>query len=239
MAFLQKTLCPLLLLCVLSITGTYAGEMLDFSNATVYASKIDAKELQKVILVLQEEIQKRSGILIKSSRKIVPSSPRIILTLDKTGRALPGSYSLALEQLESISQEGYKIALLPSENKVIIQAKTKRGALYGVGRLLRNMEIRAGKILIPESITLSSSPRYEIRGHQLGYRPKTNSYDAWSVAQFDQYIRELAIFGANSIEIMPPRTDDDFTSKHMQIPAIDMVREQSKICDECAKAPDP
>ena len=86
-----------------------------------------------------------------------------------------------------------------AENKVIIQAKTKRGALYGVGKLLRNMEIRTGEILVPSTIDIASSPRYEIRGHQLGYRPKTNSYDAWSVAQFDQYIRELAIFGANSI----------------------------------------
>ncbi len=61
---------------------------------------------------------------------------------------------------------------------------------------------------------------------------KTNAYDAWSVAQFNQYIRDLALFGANSIEIMPPRTDDDFTSKHMKLPAIEMIAEQSRICDE-------
>lgn len=54
MIFFRKSLCPLLLLCVLSITGTYASEVLDFSNATVYASKTDTKELQKVVLVLRE-----------------------------------------------------------------------------------------------------------------------------------------------------------------------------------------
>ena len=37
-----------------------------------------------------------------------------------------------------------------------------------------------------------------MRGHQLGYRPKTNAYDAWSVPMWEQYIRELAIFGTNS-----------------------------------------
>src|SRR5690606_6054828 len=59
----------------------------------------------------------------------------------------------------------------------------------------------------------------------------TNAYDAWSPEQYDSYIRDLAIFGANSIEIMPPRTDDAFTSVHMKLPANDMMVEQSKICD--------
>ena len=65
---------------------------------------------------------------------------------------------------------------------------------------------------------------------QLGYRPKTNAYDAWTVAQYDRYIRDLALFGANSIEIMPPRTDDDAVSENMKLPAIQMIVEQSKIC---------
>jgi hypothetical protein len=49
---------------------------------------------------------------------------------------------------------------------------------------------------------------------------------------FEQYIRELALFGANSIEIVPPRTDDDFTSRHMQLPAIEMIAKQSRIADQ-------
>lgn len=219
-----------LLMLVLPIS-TYALEMLDFSEATVYTTKKDAKQLQKAIQVLQEEIRKRSGIIVKSSRKITASNPQIIVSLGVDNN-LPETYASALTQLESIGPEGYKIAVLTSENKVIIHARTKRGALYGIGKLLRLMEIKANEIFIPESLIISSTPRYEIRGHQLGYRPKTNSYDAWSVGQFDQYIRELAIFGANSIEIMPPRTDDDFSSRHMQIPAIDMIKEQSRICDE-------
>src|SRR5690606_4423058 len=44
--------------------------------------------------------------------------------------------------------------------------------------------------------------------------------------------RDLAIFGANSIEIVPPRTDDDFTNVHMQLPDIKMIAELSKICDD-------
>ena len=73
-----------------------------------------------------------------------------------------------------------------NDNKsVIIAGHDEAGALYGVGWLLRKMEIRDNQILIPGKISISSTPAYPIRGHQLGYRPKTNAYDAWSVAQYD------------------------------------------------------
>ncbi|WP_020531846.1 alpha-glucuronidase family glycosyl hydrolase [Flexithrix dorotheae] len=209
-----------------------AENMLDFSNASVYSFKNESRELEKVIQVLQEEIQKRSGIEVKSTKKINPNFPQIIITLEEGYKSLPETFTKALSKLNLINEEGYQLAVFPSENKVVVYAKTKRGALYGVGKLLRSMEIRNNEILVPAELTISSSPTYEIRGHQLGYRPKTNSYDAWTVAMFDQYIRDLAIFGANSIEIMPPRTDDDFTSRHMQIPAIEMIKEQSRICNE-------
>ena len=45
-----------------------------------------------------------------------------------------------------------------------------------------------------------------MRGHQTSYRPKTNSYDAWTVDMWEQYIRDLAVFGANSYELIPPRS---------------------------------
>jgi hypothetical protein len=210
-----------------------AEDLMNFSNATLYIPKKDAAELSKVIQVLQEEVQKRSGLLMKTARNIQKSgTPQIILVLEQGVTSLPATYISVLASLDASGDEGYQIVTLPAEQKIIISAKDKRSALYGVGKLLRRMEIREKEVMVPSELKISSTPRYEIRGHQLGYRPKTNSYDAWSVAQFDQYIRELAIFGANSIEIMPPRTDDDFTSVHMQIPAIDMIREQSRICNE-------
>jgi hypothetical protein len=142
---------------------------------------------------------------------------------------LTGACKAALNNLSQTGKDGYKIALIDN-NTLIIAGYDERGTLYGVGKLLQKMELQEGKILIPGNITTSSTPVYPIRGHQMGYRPKTNAYDAWSVAQYDSYIRDLAIFGANSIEIMPPRTDDDVTSVHMKLPAIQMIAEQSRIC---------
>tara|TARA_Y100001980_G_scaffold46355_1_gene30654 strand:+ start:71581 stop:74001 length:2421 start_codon:yes stop_codon:yes gene_type:complete len=230
----MRTIISLLFVASLAFTTTatpiITQEQQEFSGFSIYAPKKDARSLQKVIQVLTEEVEKRSGLDIATSKKITDGK-QIILSLGDH-KDLPDELSSKLDQMEAIEAEGYKLLFSTLSNKIIVHANTKRGALYGVGKLLRLMEIRKNSVQIPSSISLTSSPAYEIRGHQLGYRPKTNSYDAWTVAHFDQYIRDLAIFGANSIEIMPPRTDDDFTSRHMKLPAIDMIREQSRICNE-------
>ncbi|MHC4680012.1 MAG: hypothetical protein ACYTEK_15080 [Planctomycetota bacterium] len=106
-----------------------------------------------------------------------------------------------------------------------------RGVLYGVGRLLRKMHLTDKSILVPTGLSILTAPKYPLRGHQLGYRPKTNAYDAWSVEQYDQYIRELALFGTNAIELIPPRSDDDRTSPHMKVPPMEMLIRTTDVVD--------
>ncbi len=89
-----------------------------------------------------------------------------------------------------------------------------------------------GKVELPRDFALRSSPGIALRGHQLGYRPKTNSYDAWDAAQWERYIQELAIFGTNAIEILPPRTDDDASSPHFPLPPQKMMNILSQICKD-------
>lgn len=102
-----------------------------------------------------------------------------------------------------------------------------RGALYGVGRLLRTLECRRGAVRLPEPLDVVSAPAYPIRGHQLGYRATANSYDAWSPEQFDQYIRELTFFGVNCIEGIPPQDNRPTVNP---FPREKMTVEQSRIC---------
>ncbi len=106
---------------------------------------------------------------------------------------------------------------------VLVTGHDARGILYGIGRLLRQMAMRPGSVQVPDTLRLSTTPYATIRGHQLGYRPKNNTLDAWEPAQFEQYIRELAFFGANSIEILPPRTDDELTNALMPLPPMEMM----------------
>src|SRR5690625_2868928 len=156
--------------------------------------------------------------------------PLIFISTDQQLSSLPEGTRHALDKLSPAGKDGYRIVSLPEKETLVIVGHDGRGALYGVGYVLRKMELRKNRILLPEDLMISSTPKYPIRGHQLGYRPKTNAYDAWSVEQFDHYIRNLALFGANSIEIMPPHTDDQFSNNHMKLPAIKMIAEQSRIC---------
>jgi hypothetical protein len=66
----------------------------------------------------------------------------------------------------------------------------------------------------------------------LGYRPKTNSYDGWTLALWEQYLRDLAVFGANAIELIPPRSDDDADSPHFPLPPLETMVGMSRLADE-------
>ena len=201
------------------------------ADSKIVCREMSDQVISKAVTVLQEEIRKRSLISLPVKDKIPAgnsSGPIILVGTETNLSSLPGDFSGEFSKLDNTGPEGYKIC--PGRNSVVIAGHDSRGVLYGVGRFLRSCAISSGKIYLPSGFSISSTPRYPIRGHQLGYRPKTNAYDAWTPEQYDRYIRDLAIFGANSIEIMPPRTDDDFTSEHMKLPAIRMIAEQSKIC---------
>ncbi|WP_428657541.1 hypothetical protein [Runella sp.] len=226
----MKIILKALFFCIVS-NSCFATAWVDLAHAGIYRRQADANEFKETVTVLQEEIVKRSGILPQVSSNLEKASgAAIYLVLDKNMGELPAEFKAAVLRLPQPSQEGFRLVSIAEKNAVIIVGKDVRGLFYGVGRLLRKAEITKGQIRFPADFRISTSPKYPIRGHQLGYRPKTNSYDAFTVAQFDQYIRELALFGANSIEIMPSGTDDDSISRHMKMPTMDMVREQSRIC---------
>jgi hypothetical protein len=222
----------LVLVAFLLVFPSVFSQTINFSDAVIFFPEKKNVQLGKTVQVLKEELQKRSNLTLPVSDKISKKNKLIIAVgIEGQMEKFPEEYKAAISKLPETGKDGYKITLI--ENKVIVIAgHDERGALYGIGKLLRKMELCDGKILVQNNLNISSTPVYPIRGHQLGYRPKTNAYDAWSVEQYDRYIRDLAIFGTNSIEIMPPRTDDDFTSVHMKLPAIKMITEQSRICKE-------
>ncbi|MCW3120091.1 MAG: hypothetical protein JWM28_4173 [Chitinophagaceae bacterium] len=78
--------------------------------------------------------------------------------------------------------------------------------------------------------SLASSPDKSIRGHQLGYRNTANSYDGWTRLQFEQYIRDLVVFGTNSIESIP--IFDETMSPHFKVPPMEMNAYISTVCQK-------
>jgi hypothetical protein len=228
MKFIPKL--SLFIVVLFIVTARIHAQTTDFASAKIVCTEKSDPIILKAVNVLQEEINKRTQLQLQVV-KTWPKKVNTLLIVVGLESKLT-NYTNQLAQLETTGKDGFKL-LTPDDGKtILIAGHDSRGVLYGVGKLLRSLEMESGQIVLPGALKISSSPKYPIRGHQLGYRPKTNAYDAWTVAQYDSYIRDLVVFGANSIEIMPPRTDDDFTSVHMKLPAIEMIAQQSRICKE-------
>lgn len=171
-----------------------------------------SKRMQKAATVLVEEVEKRSQIRWPIGQR-AESGAVISLAIASGG-----------------PREGYSIRA--DSNHIAITGSDERGLLFGVGKVLRTMVCERQSVTInPSHAAGSSAPKYQLRGHQLGYRPKTNAYDAWNVPTWDQYIRDLAIFGTNAIELIPPRSDDLPDSPHFPLRPEQMMIEMSRICD--------
>jgi hypothetical protein len=87
------------------------------------------------------------------------------------------------------------------------------------------------KISLPSPFQITTAPQKPLRGHQLGYRPKCNSYDGWTVPMWEQYLRDLAVFGCNAIELIPPRSDDAPDSPHFPLSQMEMMIEMSRLAE--------
>jgi len=185
---------------------------LDLSNAVVVpAPNLNVTE-RKAVTMLVDEVEKRTGI--------------------RWPVAIPSSEGVRIEVLAQSSQpaEGYRVEA--GSSWVRITGNDARGVLFGIGRLLRELRMEKGSVTIADGWKETNAPRYPLRGHQLGYRPKTNSYDGWSVPVWEQYIRDLAVFGTNAIELIPPRSDDEPDSPHFPLPPMRMMTEMSRLADE-------
>jgi hypothetical protein len=192
---------------------TASAWALDLTKATVVSQPQFGPRERKAVSVLIEEVEKRSQVRWPVAVQ-QPSGAAIVLRNDGSG-----------------PKEGYTIRV--EGDVVAVQGSDSRGLLFGIGHLLRLLEMDRGRVIAPASLkTITTAPQVALRGHQLGYRPKTNSYDGWDLRQWDQYIRDLAIFGTNAIELIPPRSDDDDDSPHFPLSKMETMIGMSKICDE-------
>ncbi len=155
-----------------------------------------------------------------------------IAALDRFAGGFAKDFAGNVKRLQA---EGFRIRThSPIERApvILVVGNDSRGVLFGVGKLLRSLDMSRDRIELRVPLDVTTAPAMAIRGHQLGYRPKTNSYDAWNLAQWEQYMRDLAVFGCNSIELIPPRSDDDSDSPHFPLPQMDTMIGMSRIADK-------
>ncbi len=228
------SLAILVVLGFIAVAHGQSRKPLDLSGAVVVTRPGDLSNAESsAAVVLIEEIEKRTGIRLETSTEWPEGQPVIAITsrteVPAWGQEIPCREGGDLPEKQTDGFRLYVDLKKPSSPVVWVFGADPRGTLYGVGTLLRKLNWGAGEILLSGEYDVATSPAYPIRGHQLGFRPQANSWDAWTVDQFDQYIRELTFFGANSVENIPFHDERD--EPLMIVPRREMNRKMSEICD--------
>jgi hypothetical protein len=213
-----------------------AGTLVDVAGATIVTAPVLNVQERTAIRVLVEEVEKRTTIRLPVATQWPAGTVPAIAVGTSSGSSDWAAAALrGLPSAPPPGPEGYRIAVNGSARQaptVLVLGADPRGMLFGVGRLLRMLEMSRGTLRVASTLAIVTTPQVALRGHQLGYRPKTNTYDAWDVPMWEQYIRDLAVFGTNAIELIPPRSDDDADSPHFPLPPMDMMVEMSRIANE-------
>lgn len=206
---------------------------IDLSKAVVVApADLSARE-KKAVTMLVEEVAKRTQIkwAVATSWPKEPGIPVISVGREANlTRDFPQT-TASLKRVATVTgADGYRVITEPG--LVVVAGNDPRGVLFGVGRLLRELRMARNKVTLPTGFVEASAPKVALRGHQLGYRPKTNSYDGWDLTQWEQYYRDLAVFGTNAVELLPPRSDDAPDSPHFPLNQLDTMIGMSRLADE-------
>lgn len=228
-----RGVCAGFLVLSLAVHGARARDMVDLSGAVIVVrpGELPPAE-QAAATVLAEEIEKRTGIV----PRIATDWPGDSVTIAISATAAPAGWPRTIpvragDDLPESRPEGYRLLVDSRADYppvVWVAGADSRGTLYGAGALLRNLHWQPGRAAIVRRLDLATAPAYPIRGHQLGYRALANSWDAWTPEPFDQYIRELALFGVNSIENIP--FQDARQNPLMKFSRREMNRRMSEIC---------
>lgn len=230
-----------LFLAFLTVFGTFFGGTafgasnapMELVNAVVVTPADGDRHISKAVEMLLDEVEKRTA----SRWRVVHEWPTeakdgIIAVgmpeaLKSCAAPLAGEISANMPK----GPEGYVLRVL-KDRTLLVSGHDARGVLFGVGRLLRELRMTRGSALLSPDTDINTVPVVPLRGHQLGYRPKVNTYDAWDLPLWEQYYRDLAVFGTNAVELMPPKTDDDADSPHFPLPQIDMMAKMSQLADD-------
>ena len=207
---------------------------LDLRETTVLLRAGDIPPAEKTAArVLIEEVEKRTGLKWRVASEWPARGAVVALSSaageEQWGRAAPAPGHAT--DRTGRGPEGFRLVADRGEGNqpvIWILGADSRGVLFGTGQFLRRLEWGARQAGLPAGLVIASAPVQRIRGHQLGYRHTANSWDGWDEKQFEQYIRELALFGANAIEGIP--FQDTRPSPHMRVPRDVMNRKLSEIC---------
>jgi len=207
---------------------------IDLSRAKVILLNSRSTIQANAANMLVDEIEKRTriGLEVVTQMSVANTVAIVIGTVEQIANqiGIPASAPAVPQKAD-----GYAIWVETRKRDaaaICLAGYDDRGALFAVGRLLRTMDMGRDTVSVDSGIHVASAPTYSLRGHQMGYRPKTNSYDAWTIERWEQYYRDMIVFGMNAVELAPPVTDDLRDSPHFPKPPLEMMIAMSKLAHE-------
>lgn len=167
-------------------------------------------------MLLEKELAVRAAELsVKRTSAASAGVPAIVLgtpdTSPNMATALPSSLALPVQP------EGYAVwtETKAGAPRVYCLGADPRGLLFAAAHVLRSIDYAAADPMLPAIAPVASAPVVPLRGHQMGYGNMNNTIDAWDMDAFDQYIRDLIVFGTNAIELSPTIDPQARESVHM------------------------
>ena len=230
--------CSALRLVVLSscLAWVLPARALDLRDAVIVFAPDASPRQKQAVKMLVEEAEKRTRIHWPQMTAWPTTNVPVIAVglksaLREFAGPLRGGIAVSAERRAQRRVTGCASGRRRSNPAVVVLGNDERGVLFGVGNLLRELRMERGSVSLRDDLDITTAPKYPLRGHQLGYRPKCNSYDAWDLPTWEQYFRDLAVFGCNAIELIPPRSDDDADSPHFPLPPMEMMQGMSRVAD--------
>ena len=216
-------------------SGIASAEPISLAKAVVVVRAGALPAAEKVSsTILTEEIVKRTGVAWDVTTEW-PTKAETVIAISTLSHE-PAWKSKVAHSIGAVPRkdEAFGITVRPGANGqpsvVSIVGHDSRGAMFGVGKFLRSVDWKSGDVMIASDFKASESPDRPLRGHQIGYRDTANSWDAWTFEQFDQYFREMAIFGANAVENIP--FQEDKLNPLMKYPREQMNIKFAELCEK-------
>ena len=218
-----------------------------FASATVFASPLDLSQAKIVVLnpqqrtaakaaaMLRDEVEKRTRIALAIVAAIPAAGEEPLILIGTAQDLDEHSFSAPADNRVPAKADAYALWIDSSRSKgpaICAAGHDGRATVFAVGRLLRLLDMGRDKLQLDSATKLATAPQYPLRGHQFGFRPKTNAYDAWTLAMWEQYYRDMMVFGMNAVELIPPRSDDDPDSPHFPKPPMEMMIGMSQLADD-------
>ncbi len=208
----------------------------DFSRAVIVSAGDAHRAERKAVTFLKDEVRRRAGLVWQVERSPREGVPAVIIAHPER---LPDGLRLPRgAEPPPAGAEGYTLFLespSPRAPRLWLVGNCGRAVLFAVGHLLRWLHTERERAWLPNQSPgrlVSTSARFPIRGHQLGYRSLPNTYDAWDLKRYEQYIRDLLVFGANSIELIPTLNPNEPRTSIMPLPPWEMNVRLSRLLDE-------